>query len=101
VRALPILEAVRRRDDANVLTMRSYSMRKLDQFDLCMALYARALVIAPDSVDIHEYLGEAHVLLARPELERAELATVRRLCGGAACEQYTELAEAIATGKPE
>lgn len=98
--ALPILRAVTRTDDAMVYTMEGYALRKLGRFDRAMALYDRALAIDPNNANTHEYIGEGYVTAGRLEYARAELATLRRICG-TDCGQYQDLERAIRTGTPE
>jgi hypothetical protein len=98
--ALPILEAISRTDDAMVFTMRGYATRKSGRYDEGMALYGKSLAIDPNNVNTHEYIGEAYASIGKFDLARDELATVRTLCG-TGCEQYEDLAKAIATGRPE
>jgi hypothetical protein len=98
--ALPILEAVTRGDDSMVYTMRGYATRKLGHFEKGMALYQTALAIDPNNINTHEYIGEGYVSVGRLDLARAELVKLEKLCG-TGCEQYSDLAEAIETGKIE
>jgi tetratricopeptide (TPR) repeat protein len=97
--ALGALAAVQNQHDSMVLTMIGYAKRKLGRFDEGMAYYQQALAIDPDNADTREYLGEAYVETGRMDLAKAELANVEALCG-TECEQYQDLAEAIA-GQPE
>jgi tetratricopeptide (TPR) repeat protein len=97
--ALGALAAVRNQNDSMVLTMIGYAKRKLGRFDEGMAYYQQALAIDPNNADTREYLGEAYVETGRMDLAKAELANVEALCG-TECEQYHDLAEAIA-GQPE
>jgi tetratricopeptide (TPR) repeat protein len=96
--ALPILQAVKRTDDAMVFTMIGYATRRLGHWDEGMAIYQKALAIDPANVNTHEYLGEGYVTAGRLELARIELAKVAESCGGTNCEQYRLLAYAIETG---
>ena len=98
--ALPILEAVARRDDPMVYTMRGFATRKLGHYSDAMKLYDRALALDPDNINTHEYIGESYVELGKPDLARIELERVAKQCGPG-CEQYDDLAEAIETGKTE
>jgi tetratricopeptide (TPR) repeat protein len=93
--ALGALAAVRNQDDSMVLTMTGYAKRKLGRFDEGMADYQRALAIDPTNADTREYLGEAYAETGRIDLAKAELAHIETLCGSE-CEQYQDLAEAIA-----
>jgi tetratricopeptide (TPR) repeat protein len=97
--ALGALAAVRNQNDSKVLTMIGYAKRKLGSFDEGMAYYRQALAIDPDNADTREYLGEAFVETGRMDLAKAELANVEALCG-TECEQYQDLAAAIA-GQPD
>jgi tetratricopeptide (TPR) repeat protein len=96
---LGVLAAVRNQNDAKVLTMIGYSKRKLGSFDEGVAYYQQALAIDPNNADTREYLGEAYVETGRMDLAKAELANVEAICG-TECEQYEDLAAAIA-GQPD
>jgi len=97
--ALDVLAGVRNQTDARVLTMIGYSKRKLGNFDEGVAYYQQALAIDPNNADTREYLGEAYVETGRIDLAKAELASVQTICG-TECEQYADLAAAIA-GQPD
>ena len=97
--ALGALAAVQNQKDSRVLTMIGYAKRKLGSFDEGVAYYQQALAIDPDNADTREYLGEAYVETGRMDLAKAELANVEALCG-TECEQYQDLAAAIA-GQPD
>jgi tetratricopeptide (TPR) repeat protein len=90
---------VQNQNDSKVLTMIGYAKRKLGSVDEGMAYYQRALAIDPNNADTREYLGEAYVQTGRMDLAKAELANVQALCG-TECEQYQDLAAAIA-GQPD
>jgi tetratricopeptide (TPR) repeat protein len=93
--ALTALEAVKNQNDAMVLTMIGYSKRKLGNTDEGLAFYQRALAIDPNNVNTHEYLGEAYAEKGKLDLAKAELVKVAAVCG-TTCEQYQDLAKAIA-----
>jgi tetratricopeptide (TPR) repeat protein len=97
--ALGALTAVRNQNDSMVLTMIGYAKRKSGSFDEGMAYYQRALAIDPKNVNTREYLGEAYAEKGSMDLARAELVKVEALCG-TECEQYQDLAKAIA-GQPD
>ncbi len=96
--ALTALGAVRNQDSM-VLTMIGYSERKLGNYDQGLAYYARALALDPNNVNTHEYLGEAYAEKGKRDLAMAELTKVEAVCG-TTCEQYQDLAKAIA-GTPD
>jgi tetratricopeptide (TPR) repeat protein len=98
--ALDALIAVRNGEDARVLTMLGYSKRKLGRIEEGIADYKKALVIDPNNAAAREYLGEAYVETGRPDLARLELEKIEAICGGRTCDQYADLAEALA-GAPK
>lgn len=93
--ALEILGAIRNTRDPMVLTMIGYATRKLGRTDEGIAIYHSALVIDPNNVNTHEYLGEGYLSAGRVDLASAELSTLERLCGPG-CPQYLRLEKAIA-----
>jgi tetratricopeptide (TPR) repeat protein len=93
--ALALLQAVGDTRDSMVLTMIGYAERKMGRVDEGMANYHRALAIDPGNVNTREYLGEGYVLIGRKDLALDQLARIERLCG-VDCEQYVDLASAIA-----
>ena len=98
-KALDSLNAIRDKNDAMVLTMIGHSERKSGNYDTGLAFYAKALVIDPTNINTHEYLGEAYAEKGQLDLAKAELVKVAAVCG-TTCEQYQDLAKAIA-GKPD
>ncbi len=92
--ALDALQAVQSQDSM-VLTMIGYSKRKMGDYEGGLSYYRRALAIDPDNVNTHEYLGEAYAEKGKLDLATAELAKVASVCG-TTCEQYQDLADAIA-----
>jgi tetratricopeptide (TPR) repeat protein len=96
--ALAALEAVKVQDSM-VLTMIGYSQRKMGNYGEGLAYYQKALTLDPNNVNTHEYLGEAYAEKGQLDLARAELLKVSAVCG-TTCEQYQDLAKAIA-GTPD
>ena len=95
--ALPVLDAISDKTrDPLVYTYIGYSYRKIGQTDTGIGYYLRALAIDPNSLNTHEYLGEGYVALGKIEKARVELAKVEMLCGNQTCEQYADLANALA-----
>ncbi|BCP53550.1 hypothetical protein K32_21670 [Kaistia sp. 32K] len=97
--ALIVLDAVKNKQDAMVLTYIGYSHRKKGNTDVGIDYYKQALAIEPDNLNTHEYLGEGYASAGRMELAKQELVIVEKLCGNTTCEQYEDLAAAVA-GKP-
>jgi tetratricopeptide (TPR) repeat protein len=94
--ALDSLNAVRDKRDARVLTMIGYATRKSGHLDQGIAIYHQALAIDPNNKDTPEYLGEGYIDAGRVDLAETELDTLHALCGATGCEQYDDLAKAIA-----
>jgi tetratricopeptide (TPR) repeat protein len=97
--ALDTLNAIRDKHDSMVLTMIGYSTRKLGHTAEGIAIYQEALAIDPNNVNTHEYLGEGYIVAGRVDLAKAELVTLKNLCG-TGCEQYQDLNNAL-LGHPD
>jgi tetratricopeptide (TPR) repeat protein len=95
--ALTLLGRIADQHDAKVLTMIGYSTRKLGNVDAGIAYYHQALAIEPDNINTREYLGEGYVSLGRMDLAQVQLDRIEKVCG-TSCEQYEDLAKAMATG---
>ena len=93
--AITALEALPKQDDPRVINYIAFSTRKLGDTDKAIALYTKALTIAPEFTLAHEYLGEAYLQAKDLEKAKAELATIETLCGNQDCEEYKDLAEDI------
>jgi tetratricopeptide (TPR) repeat protein len=96
--SLTVFAKIQNQNDAKVLTMIGYSTRKLGDVAGGMTYYAKALAIDPNNLYTHEYLGEANVQLGNLDEAKVHLAKLETLCG-LDCEQYKDLAKAIA-GEP-
>jgi tetratricopeptide (TPR) repeat protein len=84
--------------NADLHNLLGYVHRKQARPDLDKALehYRLALEINPGHRGAHEYIGEAYLMRKQPDKAREHLETLKRLCGGTACEEYQDLAEAVA-----
>ena len=96
--ALDALDAVQTKDSMT-LTMIGYATRKSGDYDGGLAYYTEALKLDANNVNTHEYLGEAYAEKGRIDDAKVELVKVASLCG-ITCEQYQDLAAAIA-GTPD
>lgn len=99
VQAVTLLEEARQSgvDSADLHNLLGYSLRKKSPPELDRALthYRLALERDPAHRGALEYMGEAYLMLRRPEEARRLLDTLKKVCGGAACEEYVELRQAI------
>ncbi len=94
--ALQVLAAIENQNDPNVLNYIGYSNRKAGRLEIGITFYRKALAIDPNFVLAREYLGEGYVAAGRIDLAKLELAEIAKRCG-ATCQEYVDLAEAIAT----
>lgn len=87
--------------NADLHNLLGYVHRKQARPNLDKALehYRLALEIDPGHRGAHEYIGEAYLMRRQPAQAREHLETLRRLCGGTTCEEYQDLARAIAAYK--
>ena len=94
-KALALFDAIRDKQDSDVLTMIGYSKRKSGAVEEGIGYYHQALALNPNNVNTREYLGEGYVAMGRLDLAQAELGRIGEICG-AHCEQYLDLAAAMA-----
>jgi Tfp pilus assembly protein PilF len=99
--ALVELKRALRKDrrNADVHNLMGYSYRKSGQLDDAFDSYKTALRIDPNHKGAHEYIGEAYLQANQPDKAREHLAALKRICGEA-CEEYHDLAKAVAAWHP-
>lgn len=87
--------------NADVHNLLGYSYRKRARPDMGKAFehYQAALRIDPRHKGAHEYIGEAYLMEKRPQQAEQHLAELERICGNRSCEEYQDLARAIAEYK--
>lgn len=98
--AIEVFRSVANPKDPEALNGLGYSHRKLGLVEEGVRYYRQAIAIDPGYVRAREYLGEGYVALGRVDLAKAELAEIEKRCGKR-CEEYVDLAAAIAGGKGE
>ena len=93
--ALAVLRSASQQSDPRVQTMVGFSLRKMGMVDEAMAYYTAALAADPMLTNTRQYLGEA--FLQKNDIAKAkeQLAMIGARCG-TVCEDYAELAKAIA-----
>jgi predicted Zn-dependent protease len=94
--ALPRLMALAQEtpNDADILNLIGFSLRKTGHPDQALDYYNRALAQNPQHLGANEYLGELYLELKQPAKAEERLAVLQKACGD--CEEYTELKEKIA-----
>lgn len=84
--------------NADAHNLLAYSHRKQAQPDLAKAFehYKIALQLNPQHLGAHEYIGEAYLMDKKPHEAEKHLAILEKLCGNKTCEEYLDLAKAVA-----
>lgn len=93
--ALNVLDTLKNPNTAKALNYRGYATRKLGRTDEGIGYYLQAVKLDPSYAQVREYLGEAYVIKGRLDLAQEQLQTIKSLCG-TQCEEYEDLADAIA-----
>jgi tetratricopeptide (TPR) repeat protein len=93
--ALAVLDLLKNPDTATALNYRGYATRKLGRTDEGIQYYLKSVARDPRYAKVREYLGEAYVIKGDIASAQAQLATIEQICG-TSCEEYKDLAEAIA-----
>ena len=85
--------------NADVHNLLGYSHRKRATPDLGKAFehYQTALRRDPSHKGAHEYIGEAYLMDRRPAEAEKHLSQLEAICGNKTCEEYADLAQAIAS----
>jgi Tfp pilus assembly protein PilF len=83
--------------NADVHNLLGYSYRKQAQPNLPKAFehYKRAIELDPTHKGAHEYIGEAYLMDKKPADAEKHLASLEKICGGKACEEYQDLAKSL------
>jgi len=84
--------------NADAQNLLGYAYRNQKKYDLAFVHYNAALKIDPQHKAAHEYVGEAYVLTGNKAKAQEHLAALERICGKG-CEEYQDLARAIAQAK--
>ena len=96
--ALATLDLLRNPNTAEALNYRGYATRKLGRLDEGIDYYRRSVALDPRYPLVREYLGEAFVIKGDMGSAKAQLQAIKGICG-TECEEYEDLAKAIAGGK--
>jgi tetratricopeptide (TPR) repeat protein len=93
--ALDLLDTLDNPNTARALNYRGYVTRKLGRTDEGITYYLKSIALDPSYPQVREYLGEAYVIEGKFDLAKEQLATIEKLCGSKACENYVDLAAAL------
>jgi Tfp pilus assembly protein PilF len=84
--------------NADAQNLLAYAYRNQKKLDLAFKHYGEALRLDPKHRGAHEYIGEAYLMRGDKAKAQEHLVALERLCGKG-CEQYQDLARAIAAAK--
>ena len=90
--------AVAEPTNADLQNWLGYAYRHEGKYDEALDHYRAALNLNPKHRGAHEYAGEAYLLMGNKAKAREHLAALERICGKQ-CDEYRDLAKAIATAK--
>jgi Flp pilus assembly protein TadD len=98
--AVPLLQQVVQKDprNADAYNLMGYAIRSSGDPNGSLQYYQQALAIDPRHLGAHEYIGEAYLMLNRPQEAEQHLARLDSLCVFG-CSEYRQLKAAIATYK--
>ena len=87
--------------NADIQSLLGFTYRKRANPDLNKAFehYKTALDLNPQHKGAHEYIGEAYLMDKKPAEAEKHLAQLEALCGNKTCEEYADLAKALADYK--
>ena len=94
--ALGMLDLLQDPNTPRALNYRGYATRKLGRTEEGIGYYLKSVALDPTYAQVREYLGEAYVTQGKLDLANEQLRTLKSLCG-TGCEEYRDLAKAIAT----
>jgi len=97
--ALDVLNLLKNPNTPQALNYRGYATRKLGRVDEGIAYYRKSVALDPRYAQVREYLGEAYVIKGDIARAKAQLRVIKTICG-TECEEYEDLAKAIAGGSP-
>lgn len=98
--ALHYLNQAEHKDEPRFLTYTGYATRKLGRVDEALGYYTRALEVNPNYTVARAYLGEAYLNRGERAKAEAQLVEIQQRCGSG-CEEYKELATALAKTTPK
>jgi cytochrome c-type biogenesis protein CcmH/NrfG len=81
--------------NADAYNMLGYAYRWQYRMSESFAAYNQALALDPNHRGAHEYIGVAYLKAKQPEKAKEHLAKLEAICGKG-CEEYQDLAKAIA-----
>ena len=87
-------------NNADAHNLLAFSLRNDGDLARSKVHYDEALRLDPNHKGAHEYIGELYLKMKQPDNAQRHLLILERLCGGKDCEEYQDLARALAEYKP-
>ena len=87
-------------DNADAHNYLGYASRNLGKMEESFKHYNTALKLDPKHKGAHEYIGVAYLKVNQPDKAKEHLASLEKICGKK-CEEYEDLAKAIAAYQPK
>jgi Flp pilus assembly protein TadD len=87
-------------DNADAHNYLGYASRNLGKLEESFKHYNIALKLDPNHKGANEYIGVAYLKVNQPEKAKEHLARLEKICGKK-CEEYEDLAKAIAAYQPK
>ena len=84
--------------NADAQNLLGFAYRNQKKYDLAFRHYREALRLDPKHKGAHEYIGETYLLTGDKAKAQEHLAALERICGKS-CEEYEDLARAVARAK--
>ncbi len=86
-------------DNADAHNYLGYAYRWTNKMDESFKHYNIAIKLSPNHRGAHEYIGVAYLKVNQPAKAKEHLARLEKICG-LKCEEYQDLARALAAYKP-
>ncbi|HYM73777.1 MAG TPA: tetratricopeptide repeat protein [Stellaceae bacterium] len=93
--AIEVLDLMKNPNTAQALNYRGYATRHLGRLDEGIGYYLASVTLDPKYAQVREYLGEAYVIKGDMAKAQEQLQVIQAICG-TECEEYEDLAKAIA-----
>ncbi len=84
--------------NADARNLLGFAYRKQRKLELAFVQYREALKLDPKHRGAHEYIGEAYLMAGDRAKAQEHLLALERICGKG-CDEYQDLARAIAAAK--
>ncbi len=82
-------------NSADAYNLLGYSYRNAGNYERAGQAYTKALKLNPKHLGALEYQGVLFIKLKQVDKAKANLATIKTICGNTTCEEYVDLAKAL------